>query len=467
VFDLLIRGGTVVSAEHSLRADVGIRGETIAAVLTPDAAAPPATRVIDARGLFVIPGGMDPHVHFNLSYGPARSQGFRPGTIAAAAGGTTTVLHFAMQYGDEMPIEGVERAIKEADGEAVIDYGLHLALAGRFTPRVIDGLTAAIDFGVPSFKIYMIFGTQPGWEGGDGGTWAVMEHCRRRNGMTMVHCENASIVGHLTQEAKRAGRHAPRDVEQTRPSWVEEEAMRRAFFLAEKAETPLYVVHTSIKEGVRLSRQSRGRQLPHYVETLVTYLYFTDERTHAPDGGLFINYPPMRFAEDREALWQGIADNVVQTVGTDDFALYSGPRSQIGDHIDCIPAGISAIEQRIPAMMTMGVHTGRITMNQLVRAACTNPAKIFGLYPQKGVIAPGSDADIVLIDPNRRKRITIAEMHIDSDYTMWEGEEFLGYPVMTLSRGKVIVDRDQFVGTPGAGRFLARRVPADVAAGRF
>ena len=467
MFDLLIRGGTVVSAEHSLRADVGIRGETIAAVLTPDAAPPPATRVIDAEGLFVIPGGIDPHVHFNLSYGPARSQGFRPGTIAAAAGGTTTVLHFAMQYGDEMPIAGVERAIKEAEGEAVIDYGLHLALAGRFTPRVIDGLTAAIDFGVPSFKIYMIFGTQPGWEGGDGGTWAVMEHCRRRNGMTMVHCENASIVGHLTQEAKRAGRHAPRDVEQTRPSWVEEEAMRRAFFLAERAGTPLYVVHTSIKEGVRLSRESRARQLPHYVETLVTYLYFTDERTHAPDGGLFINYPPMRFAEDREALWQGIADNVVQAVGTDDFAIYSGPRNQIGDAIDCIPAGISAIEQRIPAMMTMGVQAGRITMNQLVRAACTNPARIFGLYPQKGVIAPGSDADIVLIDPNRRKRITISEMHIDSDYTMWEGEEFHGYPVMTLSRGKVIVDRDRFVGTPGAGRFLARRVPAEVAAGRF
>jgi dihydropyrimidinase len=466
MFDVLISGGTVVSPDQSVVADVGIKGRRVEAILAPGSVASRAERVIDARDLYVIPGGIDPHVHFNLSYGPARSQGFQHGTIAAAAGGTTTVLHFAMQYGDEMPIEGVRRAIKEAEGKAVIDYGLHLALAGRFTPRIIDGLGEAIDAGVSSFKVYMIFGTQPGWEGGDGGMWAVMRECRRRNGMTMVHCENASIVNHLTQEAKRAGKNDPRDVEQTRPSWVEEEAMRRALFLGEKAETPLYVVHTSIKEGVRLSREARSRRLPQYIETLVTYLYFTDERTHAPDGGLFLNYPPMRFAEDREALWQGIADDAVQTVGTDDFALYAGPRSQIGQTIDCIPAGISAIEQRIPAMMTMGVNAGRITINQLVRAACTNPAKLFGLYPRKGIIAPGSDADIVLIDPDRRKRITIADMHIDSDYTMWEGEEFHGYPIMTLSKGKVVVDHDKFVGTPGAGEFLPRRVPPDVAGGR-
>jgi dihydropyrimidinase len=361
-----------------------------------------------------------------------------------------------MQYGDEMPIEGVQRAIKEAEGEAVIDYGLHLALAGRFTPRIIDGLAEAIDFGVPTFKIYMIFGTHPGWEGGDGGTWAVMQLCRRRNGMTMGHCENASVVSHLTQEAKRAGRNAPRDVEQTRPSWVEEEAMRRAFFLAEQAETPLYVVHTSIKEGVRLSRQSRARQLPHYVETLVTYLYFTDERTHAPDGGLFINYPPMRFAEDREALWQGIADNVVQTVGTDDFALYSGPRSQIGDAIDCIPAGISAIEQRIPAMMTMGVHAGRITMNQLVRAACTNPAKIFGLYPRKGTIAVGGDADLVLWDPTATGRISARTHHSRCDYNVYEGLETVGAPTRVWVRGELAASDGEFTGTVGRGRFVKR-----------
>jgi dihydropyrimidinase len=466
MYDLVVRGGTLVSPDSSVRADVAIRGRRVAAVLEPGEPAD-ASRVIDATGLYVIPGGVDPHVHFNLSYGPARSHGFRPGTIAAAAGGTTTVIHFAMQYGDEKPIEGIHRAIEEAKGEAVIDYALHLALTGQFTTGLLDGLVEAIDFGVPSFKIYMIFGTQPGWVGGDGGTWAVMDLCRRRRGMTMVHCENAGVVDYLTQEAKRAGKSHPRDVEQTRPSWVEEEAMRRAMFLAEKAEAPLYIVHTSIKEGVALSRQSRGRQLPHYIETLVSYLYFTDERTHAPDGGLFINYPPMRFAEDRDALWQGIADGVVHAVGTDDFALYSEPRSKIGNTIDSIPAGISSIEQRIGAMLTSGVNGGRATINDVVRAACTNPAKIFGLYPQKGIIAIGSDADIVLVDPNRRQRITISDMHIASDYTMWEGEEFVGYPVMTISKGKVIVEEGKFLGEPGAGQFIPREVPVHIADGRL
>jgi len=466
MFDLLIRGGQVVGPDHVTRADVAIKGERIAAIAATDGERLSADRTIDASGLFVIPGGIDPHVHFNLDYGPAHSHDYEYGTTAAAAGGTTTVINFAMQFGTETPLDGVRRSLEEAKGKAVTDFGLHVALAGEFTPELIAGLPDLFAAGVPSVKIYMIYGTKPGWVGGDGGLWAVMSAARQHNGMVMVHCENASIVNYLTQEAMRAGKNTPCDVEQTRPYWVEEEAMRRTFFLAEKAGCPLYIVHTSIKEGVALMREAKSRHLPFYIETLSTYLHFTDDRTCEPDGGLFINFPPMRFEEDQAALWKGIADEDVYSVGTDDFAVKFKDRQAIGSTLDSIPVGVAGVELRV-AVLLAGVRAGKISMSDLVRVNSVNPAKIFGLYPKKGVIAAGSDADIVLVDPKREKRVLLKDLHSDTDYSIWDGLSFTGYPVMTLVKGKVTVENDKFIGEKGAGRFLPRTVPDPIRHGRI
>lgn len=466
MYDLLLRGGQVVGPDTVVRADVAISGERIAAIAETDGEPLSARRTIDASGLFVIPGGIDPHVHFNLDYGPARSHGYDFGTTAAAAGGTTTVINFAMQYGDEAPIAGVRRSLAQAEGKAVIDFGLHLALAGDFTPEIINGLPEIFAAGVPSVKIYMIYGTKPGWVGGDGGLWAVMSVAREHNGMVMVHCENPSIVDHLTRQAMRAGKNSPRDVEQTRPYWVELEAMRRTFFLAEQARCPLYVVHTSIKEGVALMREAKARHLPFYIETLSTYLHFTDERTREQDGGLFINFPPMRFEEDQAALWQGIAEDDVYAVGTDDFAVKFEDRQAIGDTLDSIPVGVAGVELRL-AVLLAGVRDGKISMSDLVRVNSVHPAKIFGLYPKKGIVAAGSDADLVLVDPERKKDVRLQDLHSDTDYSIWDGLSFTGYPVMTLVKGKVVVENDKFLGEKGAGRFLPRTVPAAIRRGRI
>lgn len=465
MFDLVIRGGEVVWPDRSVRADVAIQGERIAAIALTDEEPLKARRTIDASGLYVIPGGIDPHVHFNLDYGPAHSHDYDYGTTAAAAGGTTTVINFAMQYGNEAPIEGVRRSLEQASGKAVTDFGLHLALAGEFGPELIAGLPELFAFGVPSVKIYMIYGTKPGWVGGDGGLWAVMTAAREHGGMVMVHCENASIVSYLTQKAMRAGKNSPCDVERTRPSWVEEEAMRRTFFLAEKAGCPLYVVHTSIKEGVALMREAKARHLPFYIETLSTYLHFTDDRTCEPDGGLFINFPPMRFKDDQDALWKGIADGDVYAIGTDDFAVKFQDRERIGDTLDSIPVGVSGVELRV-AVLLAGVAAGRISMSDLVRVNSVDPAKIFGLFPKKGIIAAGSDADIVLVDPKRVKDVRLQDLHSDTDYSIWDGVRFTGYPVMTIVKGRVVVENDRFVGEKGTGKFIPRTVPEYVRQGR-
>lgn len=458
MYDLVIRGGRVVGPDQTVDADVAVQGRQVAALLTRDASRADARRTIDADGLHVIPGGIDPHVHFNLDYGPAHSHDYDYGTMAAACGGTTTVINFAMQYGDELPLDGVRRSLDQARGKAVIDFGLHLAFAGNFSPQLVAGLRDLFEFGVPSVKIYMIYGTKPGWVGGDGGMWAVMQEASRHNGMVMVHCENASIVNHLTQEAMRAGKNSPCDVEGTRPDWVEEEAMRRTFFLAEKAGCPLYVVHTSIKEGVELERQAKARRLPFYIETLSTYLQWTEERTCEPDGGLFINFPPMRFKDDQDALWQGIADGDIYAVGTDDFAVKKADRDRIGSTLDSIPVGVSGVELRV-AVLLRGVRDGKITINQLVRVNSTNPAKVFGLFPRKGIIAPGSDADVVLVDMERKKKVRLQDLHSDTDYSIWDNVEFTGYPVMTISKGKVVCEMDEFIGERGAGEFIPRTVP--------
>lgn len=466
MFDLLIRGGEVVGPDGSMRADVAVSGERVAAIVATDSTKLDATRTIDATGLYVIPGGIDPHVHFNLDYGPAHSHDYDHGTTAAAAGGTTTVINFAMQYATERPIEGVRRSLEQAKGKAVTDFGLHLALAGQFTPELIAGLPELFAAGVPSVKIYMIYGTKPGWVGGDGGLWAVMTAAQQHGGMVMVHCENASIVGYLTQEAMRAGKGTPCDVEGTRPYWVEEEAMRRTFFLAEKAGCPLYVVHTSIKEGVALMREAKARHLPFYIETLSTYLHFTNARTCEPDGGLFINFPPMREDADQAALWKGIADGDVYAVGTDDFAVKFKDREAIGNTLDSIPVGVSGVELRV-AVLLAGVTAGKITLPELVRVNSVSPAKIFGLYPKKGIIAVGSDADLALIDPHRKKTVRLQDLHSDTDYSIWDGLRFEAYPVMTVVKGKVVVENDRSIGEKGTGRFIPRTVPTAIRYGRL
>ncbi len=460
MLDLIIKNGKVVSPDATIEVDVGVKDGKIA-IMGKAADMPEATRVIDAAGKYVIPGGIDTHTHFELPFmGTSTKDDFFEGTRAAAHGGTTTCIDFAIQFPGKgmLPMDAVKERIGQATGKAVVDYAFHSVIT-EATPEAIAQMKEVIEFGVPTFKCFMIY---EGLMADDAIVLAAMEQCKKYNGLFGAHTENAPMTTYNVNKALSEGHHEAIWHALTKPPLVEAECINRALYLAKAADAGFYDFHMSCREGVEMIAEARAAGRPVYSETITHYLSVTVDKLKGPNGRNFICSPALREQEHVDALWQGINDGTVHTTGSDEAAFDSKQKMINGGSFESVPNGMPGLEFRMPVIFSEGVSKGKITVNKYVAVTSANAAKLMGIYPRKGVIAVGSDADIVLMDPAMEKTITLADSKIDIDWNPYEGMTVKGWPVMTIAKGKVIVENGEFKGEAGAGEFLKRKLHPDI-----
>jgi dihydropyrimidinase len=408
----------------------------------------------------VIPGGIDVHTHLDMPFGGTTSaDDFESGTIAAAHGGTTTVVDFAIQNFGEGLFPAFEGWMKRAEGKAVIDYAFHM-IVRELTDQVsgdMDKLTK--HEGVTSFKLFMAY---PGvFQVDDATIFRALLKTKENGGLVCMHAENGGVIDTLVKEALRKGQTAPKYHALTRPTRAEGEATGRALALAEMADVPIYIVHLSCSDALEKVKQARDMGLPAYAETCPQYLFLSYEDYERPgfEGAKFVMSPPLREKWNQAALWKGLAKNDLQVVSTDHcpFCMNEPPQKQLGkDDFSKIPNGAPGVETRLTLVHNGGVRKGRISLNRFVEVCSTTPAKMFGLFPRKGTIAVGSDADIVVFDPKKKQTLGVKSLHMRVDYNPYEGTVVEGAPSFVISQGNVIIEGDKFVGSKGAGRFVKR-----------
>ena len=459
---LLIKGGDVVGPTGRFAADVLVDGETISAILTPGTAPEGVDQVVDATGKLVIPGGIDVHTHMRLPFGGTfASDDFDTGTRAAAFGGTTTIVDFAVQRTGEVVQDGLAAWHALADGNAHVDYGFHMIIGGVDDDalKAMDQLVA--DEGVTSFKLFMAY---PGvFYSDDGQILRAMQRARDNGAVIMMHAENGIAIDVLVQQALAEGKTDPVYHGLTRPAILEGEATHRAIALAQVAkDTPLYFVHLSASEALAEVAAARDAGRNVFAETCPQYLYLTlEDQLGAPgfEGAKWVASPPLRTKAEphRDNLWKGLRTNDLAVVSTDHcpFCMKEQKELGLGD-FSKIPNGIGTVEHRVD-LVYQGVAEGKLSVERWVETIATTPARMFGLYPRKGVIAPGSDADIVVYDPAGQTTIGVATHHMNLDHSAWEGFQIAGKVDTVISRGEVIVDRDGgYHGRKGRGRYLKR-----------
>jgi len=450
MFDLVIANGTLVTSEATMRADLGISDGRIAATGKRLV----GLETIDAGGMLVLPGAIDEHVHLQMPVGElASSDDFYSGTVAAACGGTTTVVDFAEPKPGQPLVQALAERRAEADGKVAIDYGLHMTLS-RADDETLAQVPASIEAGAASFKLYM---AHDGLRLDDGGLLRALAALRAHGGRALVHAENHYAIAYLTARALAEGRTGPENHPLTRPDWMEAEAIHRLLALAQVTGTPLVLAHLSCALGLEAVRAARARNQTVWVETCPQYLLLDQAEYLRPgfEGAKFVMAPPPRTTADRAALWAGLAACEVDTVATDHCPFfYETQKTRGRDDFSRIPGGAPGIETRLALLYTHGVRAGRLTLERWVDACCTAPARRFGLAPRKGTLAVGADADVVIFHPDRRCTLSCKTLHQNVDYTPYEGWEALGYPATVLSRGEVIVLDGEFVGEAGHGRFL-------------
>ena len=467
MLDLIIRGGKVVTPEEVGEMDVAVQGEKIVAVTSPGALEAEAGRTIDAKGKIVIPGGIEPHSHMAR---PVREHwAGRPGVLtqspeggsrSAAFGGTTTIIDFVGGLGPSTePIMKSLDARRAEFSRSCVDYAFHIILSGAVPPQVIGEIGEAVQEGAASFKIFTTFNTRVPF----GHLWAVFEEVAKHGGIMAVHAEEDDMVNYMTEKLKREGRDQGYNLHLVHSNISEDISFRKIIRLAKNTGLGIYFVHTTAKEGVAAIAEARVQGQPIYGEALHNYLEFTCEDYKKPGGTAIHTYPAIKYPDDRDALLQGLVDGRLSTVATDDYTTYKDVKVR-GQTVETVCGGHNGMETRVPVAFTKFVSLGRTSLQRFVEITSTNAAKILGMYPQKGCIAPGSDADIALIDPGMKKKLTLQDLHAESDYSIWEGFECQGYPVMTIARGKVIVEDGKFLGQPGDGRWLKRKVASEVLA---
>jgi dihydropyrimidinase len=455
-FDVLIKNGTVVTATDTYVADVAVvdgKVHSIAKSLPQEN----ATRVLDAAGKFVMPGGIDVHTHLDMPFGGTTSaDDFETGTRAAAFGGTTTLIDFAIQYNGQTLRTAFDTWMQKAAPKAVTDYAFHCIITDLPDAR-IDEMPALIRDGVTSFKLFMAY---PGVFMLDDATiFRAMRAASRAGGMICMHAENGGAIDVIVKQALAEGKTAPKYHALTRPTTAEAEATSRAIALAEMAGSPVYIVHLSCNDALEKVREARDRGLPVYAETCPQYLYLSLEDMDAPgfEGAKYVFTPPLREKWHQEKLWNGLKHDHLQVVSTDHCPFCFKEQKEMGkDDFTKIPNGGPGIEHRMSLVYSGGVGKGRFSVNRFVELVSTTPARIFGLYPRKGTIAVGSDADLVIFDPNREHTISAKTHHMRVDYSMFEGISVKGMPDVVMSRGRVLVEKDKFLGKPGSGAFLKR-----------
>ena len=462
----VITGGTVVTATETMAADVLIDGEKVVALAAPGSHqwTEGANQIIDASGKYILPGGIDVHTHMELPFGgTVAADTFETGTRAAAFGGTTTIVDFAVQVKGQSAMEGYEAWMEKADGNCAIDYGFHM-ITGDINDQTLKEMDMLVDEGVTSFKLFMAY---PGLFYSDDGEIVRAMQTAAENGSTIcMHAENGIAIDVLVEQALARRETDPIHHGIVRKSILEGEATHRAIRLAELTGAPLYIVHLSAKEALDEVTVARDRGSNVFAETCPQYLFLSlDNMGNGFDGAKYVCSPPLRdrAAGHQESLWRGLKTNDLQIVSTDHCPFCMGDHHTFGTQKQLgqgdftkIPNGMPGVEPRMPLIYNGGVVEGRIGLNRFVEVTATTPAKMFGMYPDKGTIAIGADADIILLDPNGKLTISVETHHMDVDYSAYEGWELSGSIDTVLSRGKVIVDRGEYHGTPGDGRYLRR-----------
>src|SRR5215471_3547769 len=456
-FDTIIRNGSLVTATDTYTADVAIANGKIAAIGS-DLEAQNASTLLDASQKLVLPGGIDVHTHLDMPFGGTTSaDDFETGTRAAAFGGTTTLIDFAIQYKGQALRQAFDTWMGKASGKAVCDYAFH-CIVTDVSGGQLSEMNDLIREGVTSFKLFMAY---PGvFMLDDGSIFKALQRTSHNGGMICMHAENGSAIDVIVQQALAEGKKAPKYHALTRPTTAEAEATARAIALAEMAEAPIYIVHLSCNDALEKVREARDRGLPVYAETCPQYLYLSLENMEVPgfEGAKYVFTPPLREKWHQEKLWQGLAKDTLQVVSTDHCPFCFKEQKELGkDDFTKIPNGGPGVEHRLSLVYTGGVHGRHFSPNRFVQLVSTAPAKLFGLYPRKGTIAVGSDADLVLFDPNHEEVISANTHHMRVDYSMFEGIKIKGAPKTVFSRGRAIIDSGKFVGRPGSGQFLRRQ----------
>ena len=454
--DLVITGGTVVLSNKTLKMDIGVSGGRISQLggnLT-------GKQKLDATAKLVIPGAIDPHVHLEMPTAVAiSSDDWHTGTRAAACGGTTTVIDFIEPAPGEGLLQAFEKRRELAESKAVVDFSLHMTI-DRVDPNTLQEIPQAISAGLTSYKCYTTYAMALD----DSDLLTAMIHIGEAGGLTIVHAENDAMISYLRKKFVQLGKTAPKYHPASRPPAAEGEAIERVLSLGEVAKAPVYIVHVSTERGADAIRRARDRGQEAFGETCPQYLLLTDDYFNQPgfEGAKYICSPPLRKTQDQETLWHSLERGIIQTVGTDHCPFFYKGTKDLGRPKDNlppfteIPGGIPGIETRLALLYTYGVQEGRLSLNKWVDAVSTGPARTFGLYPKKGEISIGSDADIVIFDPEKRVTISTNILHENVDYTPYQGFELVGYPITTLSNGRIIVQDMEFIGSKNHGRFLPR-----------
>jgi dihydropyrimidinase len=456
---LLIRNGRVITAADDYQADVYCEDGVISAIgrdLPSHRFA--ADRTIDAAGQYVLPGGIDVHTHLNMPFGGTTSaDDFESGTIAAAFGGTTSLVDFAIQYRGQTMRHALDDWMKRADGKAVIDYGFHMIVTDLEDAALPEMDRMVREEGITSFKLFMAY---PGVFMVDDQTiFRALRRTGENGGLVCMHAENGGVIDELVKEALRRGETAPKYHALTRPSRAEGEATGRAIALAEMARVPIYIVHLSAADALEKVRDARDLGLPAYAETCPQYLFLSYDNYEEPgfEGAKYVMSPPLREKWHQEVLWKGLQKNDLQVISTDHCPFCMAEQKELGrDDFSKIPNGAPGIETRLTLVHDGGVRPGRITLNRFVELCSTTPAKMFGLFPRKGTIAVGSDADIVVFDPKKTTTLGVKTLHMKVDYNPYAGRTVHGAPSPVIVNGNVVIEGDRFVGRKGAGRFLRR-----------
>jgi dihydropyrimidinase len=461
-FDAMIRNGTVVTATDSYVADVALVDGKVAAI-GRDLPLENVRQVLDASGKLVLPGGIDVHTHLDMPFGGTTSaDDFETGTRAAAFGGTTTLIDFAIQYKGQPLRQAFDTWMSKAAGKAVCDYAFHCIVTDISGGQLLE-MNDLVREGVTSFKLFMAY---PGvFMLDDGSIFKALQRTSQNGGLVCMHAENGSAIDVIVQQALAEGKRAPKYHALTRPTTAEAEATARAIALAEMAGAPIYIVHLSCNDALEKVREARDRGLPVYAETCPQYLYLSIENFDTPgfEGAKYVFTPPLREKWHQEKLWNGLKRDHLQVVSTDHCPFCFKEQKELGkDDFTKIPNGGPGVEHRMSLIYSGGVAGGRFSVNRFVELVSTTPAKLFGLYPRKGTIAVGSDADLVIFNPNRKHTISARTHHMRVDYSMFEGIQVTGMPDVVLSRGKVVIEGDKFMGRAGQGQFLRRSTYAHV-----
>ena len=449
--DMIIKNGTLVTATEMVKADLAVKNGKIVAIAS-DSSDIVCDNIIDASGKLVLPGAIDAHTHLAMPFGGTVSaDGYFAGTRAAACGGTTTVFDFILQDFDETMLDAIKRRDILCAPEAAVDYAFHIGIKDT-KDELIATMSDAVDFGVPSFKAFMVydFGVT------DGALYKLLEKSKEIGAMISVHAENNEMVNYLSEKYISEGKTDAWYHYMSRPEFVEAEADERAISLAKELNVPLYIVHLANDRGVEAVKKARSEGYDIYAETCPQYLQFTNEVYKRPDGRNFVCSPPMKGEDSQKALWDAIKQGDISTIATDHCPFQQSEKDWGKDDFRKIPNGCAGVENMYPYMLA-AANSGEISFSRVVELCSTNPAKIFGCK-EKGSLAVGKDADIVIYDPEMDYTISVNNMHSDYDHTIWEGVQLHGYPVQTYSRGRLVYDNGAFVGEKGWGQFVKRKL---------